>query len=107
MTPQDLFDQLKSVNHAPSEEIFKEIEQQQEALIPLLLEEINAFAEDLDVIKPYGEDYIRHIIALFLLAHFRDQKAYPVIIKLISHPGEKLVDLTGEVVTGKSSWLTP
>jgi len=99
MTPQVLFDQLKSVSQPPSETVFTEIEQQQAALTPLLLEELEAFAEDLSSVESKGEDYIRHIIAPFLLANFRHQLAYPVLIKLISHSGDKLVNLTGEVFT--------
>ncbi len=99
MTPETLFEQLKSVSQPPSEALFAEIEAQKEALTPLLLEEVRAFAEDLKVIEKQGEDYIRHVIAPFLLANFRHQPAYPALIKLISHSGDKLVTLTGEVFT--------
>lgn len=99
MTPELLFEQLKSVSQPPSEAVFAEIEQQKEALTPLLLQELSTFAEDLETVEGKGEDYIRHVIAPFLLANFRHQAAYPVLIKLISYSGDKLVKLTGEVFT--------
>ncbi len=45
------------------------------------------------------EDYMAHIYAMFLLAQFRERRAYPLIVKFFSIPGEITLDLTGDVVT--------
>jgi len=58
-----------------------------------------AFANDPHLVKNCGDDYIRYVISLFLLANFRETKAYPHIIKLILHSGDTLVSLMSEVFT--------
>lgn len=99
MTPESLFEQIKSINNPPSEEIFTAIHKQQEKIIPLLMNEITAFSDDPNLVRKQGVDYVRHTISLFLLAYFRHQKAYPQIVKLVSHPDNKVILLTGEVLT--------
>ncbi len=94
-----LFEHIKMVASAPDEIIFKQITQDKESILPLLMTEVEQFANQPDSILIHGDGYIRHIVSLFLLAHFRYQPAYPVIIKLISIPGDKVVNLTGEVFT--------
>lgn len=44
-------------------------------------------------------DYFLHIYALFLLAQFKETKAYPLIIEFFSTPGDTALDVTGDVVT--------
>src|ERR1700757_649974 len=43
--------------------------------------------------------YMAHIYALFLLAQFREKRAYPLIINFFAAPGEMALDVTGDVVT--------
>ena len=45
------------------------------------------------------QGYLAHIYAMFLLAQFRETKAYPLIVRFCQLPGELLLDLTGDVVT--------
>ncbi len=45
------------------------------------------------------EDYLAHIYAMYLLAQFREQRAYPLLVRFFSFPGEASVDATGDVVT--------
>lgn len=44
--------------------------------------------------------YMAHLYALYLLAQFREKRAYPLIVELFSLPGEAVFDLTGDFVTG-------
>jgi len=44
-------------------------------------------------------DYMAHIYAMFLLAQFREKRAYPLIVNFYSIPGEVTLDVTGDVVT--------
>jgi len=92
-----VFDQLKSITQPPSEDIFNEVEKRQEEISPLLLKEVASFADNPGVVGRLGDDYIRHVVSLFILAYLRKKEAYPLIIKLISHSGDKVVHLTGEV----------
>jgi hypothetical protein len=56
----------------------------------------------------YAEEYARgieeimsmlHLYALYLLAQFREKRAYPLIINFFSLPGEISLDITGDVIT--------
>ena len=56
----------------------------------------------------YAEEYARdmeetmsmlHLYALYLLAQFREKRAYPLIVNFFSLPGEISLDITGDVVT--------
>jgi hypothetical protein len=40
-----------------------------------------------------------HLYALYLLAQFREPRAYPLIVDFFSLPGDLSLDLTGDVVT--------
>ena len=95
----EVFEQMRSISAPPSEEVFKAAEEMKDDLMPLLLDEVTVFADRPDTVSHFGTDYIRHVVSLFMLAYFRNKQAYPVIIKLISHPGEKVIQLTGEVFT--------
>jgi hypothetical protein len=46
-----------------------------------------------------SSDYMLHIYAMFLLAQFREERAYPVIVDFVSVPGELVMDLCGDIVT--------
>jgi len=94
-----LFAQLESISTPPSEAVFTEVAKHRSELTPLLLNEIKTFADNPDNVTQRGDDYIRHIVSLFILAYLRNKDAYPLIIKLLSHPGDKVVQLSGEVFT--------
>ena len=44
-------------------------------------------------------DRMDHIYAMYLLAQFREVRAYPLLVKIFSAPGEMAFDLAGDVVT--------
>lgn len=94
-----LFESIRSISEAPTEETFAAIETQQVEILPLLLSELEAFSAAPDAVARQGNDYIRHILSPFILAWLRNKDAYPILIKLISQPGEKIINLTGEVFT--------
>lgn len=96
---QGLFERLAFVDNPPSEHDFNAIIEHQDAVIPLLLKEVEKFAASPYTIEAYGKGYIRHVVAIFLLAHLRNQDVYPSLITLISRQGDQVVTLTGEVFT--------
>lgn len=98
LTPaQLLFENMACISSPPSKEDFEAMDSQKSAMLPLLLEELRAFSDDPEIVQAKGEQYIRHVLAIFLLAYFRNNDAYPYIIKLLSHKGGLVLDLTGEV----------
>ncbi len=69
-----------------------------DAVIPELLSalerSIKSFADITD--RP---DYMLHLYAMYLLAQFREPRAYPLIVQFFSIPGSAAIDVTGDVVT--------
>ena len=45
-------------------------------------------------------DYMAHLYAMFLLAQFRETRAYPLIVRFASLPGDLLYSLCGDFITG-------
>lgn len=69
-----------------------------EQIIPELLKIIEHAEQNVQELV-YQEIYIAHIYAMYLLAQFRESRAYPLIVRFFSIPGEITLDLTGDVVT--------
>ena len=61
--------------------------EQREAITPELLKVLETCAED-PVAFALREDYMLHFFALYLLAQFREVRAYPLAVKIFSAPGE-------------------
>jgi len=72
--------------------------EQREAITPELLRVLETVATD-PVKHAERGDYMLHLFALYLLAQFREKRAYPHIVKMFSAPGETSYDLVGDTVT--------
>jgi hypothetical protein len=44
-------------------------------------------------------DYMAHLYAMFLLAQFRETRAYPLVVRFASLPGDLLDSLSGDFIT--------
>ena len=69
--------------------------EQREAITPELLRVLEAVVEN-PLAFARRQDYILHLFALFLLAQFREKRAYAPIAKMFSAPGETPFDLAGD-----------
>lgn len=77
-------------------EAFRIISENQELAVPYLnsaIEKAIGEADDLD------EDYQLHFYALFLLAQFQEKQSFPLIMEMVSLPGEALDYLIGDTIT--------
>jgi Protein of unknown function (DUF1186) len=45
-------------------------------------------------------DYMAHLYAMFLLAQFRETRAYPLVLRFALLPGDLLDSLCGDFITG-------
>ncbi len=72
--------------------------EQQEAITPELLHVLEMVAGD-PAAWARRTDCMLHEYALFLLAQFREKRAYPLMEKLFSAPEDTLYDLFGDTVT--------
>lgn len=79
----------------PKEELLEAIEKKAE-IIPELISIIRNATENSNKLE---DSYFAHIYAMYLLAQFREKKAFPVIIDFFSLPGKISRDLTGDIVT--------
>jgi hypothetical protein len=67
-------------------------------IIPALLEVLESAARDP---QSFARDPNRmiHLYAMYLLAQFRETRAYPLLVQMFSAPGELPLDLAGDTVT--------
>ncbi len=72
--------------------------EQRETITPELLKVLETCAED-PAAFAQREDYMLHIFALYLLAQFRETRAYPLAVRIFSAPGEVPFDLFEDTVT--------
>jgi hypothetical protein len=97
MTIPEILKELEPYTGRFPKEAMQAAIEQREAITPELLRVLEAVAEN-----PTGlgarQDYMLHLFALFLLAQFREQRAYPLIVKMFSGPGDTSYHLAGETV---------
>jgi hypothetical protein len=63
-------------------------------LLRILEETVNRAAE----LDAQG-DYMAHLYAMFLLAQFRETRAYPIMVRFARLPGDLMYSLCGDFVT--------
>jgi hypothetical protein len=71
---------------------------QREAVTPYLLQALEDAPRMLERLVA-EEDYMLPLYAFYLLAQFRETRAYPLIVAFFSQPGELPLDMTGDFVT--------
>ncbi|MEM9905181.1 MAG: DUF1186 domain-containing protein, partial [Cyanobacteria bacterium P01_D01_bin.44] len=86
-----------STQEFPREAVRQAISRKEE-ITPLLLTALEDAKTHLKEIaqKP---SYSLHIYAIFLLAQFKDTRAYPLIVDLFSVPGDIVEDIAGDIIT--------
>ena len=72
--------------------------EQREAITPELLRVLETAAEN-PVEFAKREKYMLGIFAMYLLAQFREKRAYRPLVKMFSAPGETAFELAGDTVT--------
>jgi Protein of unknown function (DUF1186) len=68
------------------------------AITPILLATVEQSKSQLDELSTRPE-YFLHVYAIYLLAQFKETKAYQPIVNFFSVPGEISMDVTGDLVT--------
>lgn len=96
---ETLFGQLEYNTGEFPEAIVLAAVERRASFTPMLLEELLRAAADPVALRDKGESYIRHIYAMYLLAQFREQSAYPLLVDFVASPGEIVMDIIGDVVT--------
>jgi len=70
---------------------------QRETMTPELLRVLVEAQHNIEHLRE--SEYMTHIYAMYLLAQFREPRAYPLIVEFFSIPGDIALDTTGDVAT--------
>ncbi|MGI8785002.1 MAG: DUF1186 domain-containing protein [Acidobacteriota bacterium] len=70
----------------------------QEEIVPELLRILDDTVNRAEDIDAEG-DYMAHLYAMFLLAQFREPRAFPLLVRFSSLPGDLLYSLCGDFIT--------
>ena len=97
MVPNILYEVQYNDGKFPREILLKAIDQRDE-IIPELLGMLEYTCENAEKLAE-EEDYIAHIYTLYLLAQFREQRAYPLICSLLYKPYKVLDKLLDDTIT--------
>jgi len=81
----------------PKEKL-QELIDRREEVIPDLLAVLEHTCENAEQLEK-EETYFAHIYAMFLLAQFREPRAYPLICRLLTHSSETLENLLGDLIS--------
>ncbi len=98
MDVQEILSHLERIEDCFPEAAVREAVSRRDDIIPSLLEVLEAVARDPESFAS-GPDRVIHIYAMYLLAQFREPRAYPLLVKIFSAPGEVAFDLAGDVLT--------
>ena len=98
MDVREILSRLERIEDCFPEAAVQEAVTHPDDIIPSLLEVLEAVARDPESFASNGDRMI-HIYAMYLLAQFREPRAYPLLVKIFSAPGELAFDLAGDVVT--------
>jgi hypothetical protein len=79
-------------------EAVQEAIRRKEEIIPELIKILEYTEKNIHKIEN-DPDYVAHMFAMFLLAQFREKRAYPLVVKIFSHPGETSEKIAGDFVT--------
>jgi hypothetical protein len=97
METQEILQELEgSTGRFPQEAVRAAVERRDEITPELLriVRETTAHPAEAD-----RDDCLAHLYAMFLLAQFREVRAYPLIVEFVSLPGELLDSLCGDFIT--------
>jgi hypothetical protein len=98
MDLQQTLDALASTDERYQREAVSEAVLRRDEITPALLDILEGVIHDPE---PYIQDHRRfdHIYAMYLLAQFRETRAYPLLLKIFSTPGEFAFELVDDLVT--------
>ncbi|NLW91411.1 MAG: DUF1186 domain-containing protein, partial [Syntrophomonadaceae bacterium] len=97
MNIQEILEELKYCKAPFPHQAVNEAVANKELVIPALLKVLEDSKQLPDALN--DEDYVGHIFAMYLLAQFREKRAYPLIVEFFSIPDDLVFDSTGDIIT--------
>lgn len=77
--------------------------ERREEITPRLLDILAELAVDPLGYLEENPENLTDVYTMFLLAQFRERRAYPLVVRFFSQPGPKILDATGDFVTEELS----
>jgi len=100
MTKQEILDSLKKLSKRFPKEAFEEIRANKNDFIPELLESLDYVCKNIKTLyDDENNDYFLHVYAMYLLAEFREKRAFSYIIALMRLPGDYVDYVFGDTLT--------
>ena len=98
MDKTDILRQLERVSETFPRAAVEAAVAQREEITPDLLRILEDSVDRAPELDAEG-DYMGHLYAMVLLAQFRETRAYPLVVRFLSLPGDLLDSLGGDFVT--------
>jgi hypothetical protein len=99
MTSDEIIQALTTFTPTFPREALSEAPQHREELIPRLLDSLDYVAENLKTLMEEKSDYHLHFFAMFLLAQFREQRAFPKLVRFLHNSDAELRFIAGDALT--------
>lgn len=96
MKIEEIVNELKYYTEELPREALKEAIKQKEEITPKLLEMLKYTKENLNSICHEEDEFFGYTYAIFLLAEFKEQKAFPYLIDLLNNDEEVVEYIIGE-----------
>jgi hypothetical protein len=98
MTPEEIIKELSLINGKLPEAALRSAIEQREAVTPHLLRVLETAAAD-PAKAAKSDDWLLPTLGIFLLAQFREKRAFPLLMRICEAPGEIPFDIIGDTVT--------
>ena len=99
MTSSEMIKALTYFNEAFPRHALQAAVQQKEDSIPHLLEALDYANDNARELMDEESDYMLHIYAMYLLAQFREKKAFPKLVRMMAQEREMVDFIIGETLT--------
>ncbi len=94
---EELLDQIAYNTGSFPEKVLQEVIYRREEAIPLLLNILSKVRDNPEMYRDEN-DYFAHIYAAYLLAQFRVKEVYPILVDILSLPGDLPYSLFGDSI---------
>jgi hypothetical protein len=99
MTNQEILDSLRYFSKSFPEEALKEVQRNKDIFTADLLESLDYVYQNVKELYEDSSEYSLHVYAMYLLAEFREKKAFPYLIAFLQLPEEYIDFVIGDCLT--------
>ncbi len=97
LSVEEMMEIFSGEDYAFPRHALRQAVEKKDEITPRLLQALSRAANDPESVLEAGDD--SYIYAMFLLAQFREKRAYPLIVKLASHRAELVDAMLGDIPT--------